>query len=361
MLFGLVSEFNPFHLGHKYLIENLMHHFPDAKIICIMSGDYVMRGELAIYDKFTRARSAIDGGVDAVFELPAIFSLNNSEKFSYHAIRHLIELGINGIFFGAEHADRDLLISSAKYYQNLKDDTLNKKISFDKNISLNNFIRNSIHEKMGYMPGSNDMLALEYISKINEYDKDIKIFPIKRVVNSYNSNIDNGYSATAIRNNILKSDGLYNSNEKIFSLIKTVGITNFIETEGLSDEDINFIYNAIYNSTSYNELETLSTHKRLSSSRVKRAIIKSILNIDELEQKKYCNSLFIRPLAIKSNFKNILSNVDKDILIARYRDVENLSQSNREIYYKNEKFSNLYHSFYDQKKYTDRTSRIFIK
>ena len=63
---GLICEFNPFHNGHKYLIDSIKNHNSDCRVICVMSGNYTQRGDLAIADKYTRAKWAIQNGADAV-------------------------------------------------------------------------------------------------------------------------------------------------------------------------------------------------------------------------------------------------------------------------------------------------------
>lgn len=65
---GIICEFNPFHLGHKYLIDSIKS---DGAVICVMSGNFVQRGEFAIYDKFKRCDKALENGADIVIELPA--------------------------------------------------------------------------------------------------------------------------------------------------------------------------------------------------------------------------------------------------------------------------------------------------
>ena len=77
---GIICEYNPFHTGHKYHIDHIKQDF-DA-VVCIMSGSFVQRGDIAITDKWTRAGMALDNGADLVIELPVIYSLNTAQKFA---------------------------------------------------------------------------------------------------------------------------------------------------------------------------------------------------------------------------------------------------------------------------------------
>ena len=73
MIIGITAEWNPFHLGHAYMVEHLKREYPDTRLLAVMSGPFVQRGEPALFDKWARASWAVQAGVDAVLELPGIF------------------------------------------------------------------------------------------------------------------------------------------------------------------------------------------------------------------------------------------------------------------------------------------------
>ena len=77
---GIICEYNPFHLGHKKQLDIVKSAFPDSGIVCLMSGNYVQRGDVSVFSKYERARCAVLGGADIVFELPAYFSLKSGSK-----------------------------------------------------------------------------------------------------------------------------------------------------------------------------------------------------------------------------------------------------------------------------------------
>ena len=96
-----IAEFNPFHNGHKHLVD-LMREDGGATV-AIMSGNYVQRGGCSVYDKFTRARVAVQCGVDLVLELPLIYSLSSAEYFARGAVDTLTAFGvIDELWFGSE-------------------------------------------------------------------------------------------------------------------------------------------------------------------------------------------------------------------------------------------------------------------
>ena len=112
--FSIVSEFNPFHTGHKHLIEQTKAKTNTDAIVCIMSGSMVQRGDVAIYDKWTRARAAIENGADLVVELPVCYVLQSADIFARGAVEIMSAMGSEGIAFGSECTDLELLETIAK-------------------------------------------------------------------------------------------------------------------------------------------------------------------------------------------------------------------------------------------------------
>ena len=108
---GIICEFNPFHSGHKYLIDSIKS---DGAVICVMSGNFVQRGEFAIYDKFKRCGKALENGADIVIELPCVYSLMSAEGFANAGVTLLEKAGIvDEIAFGTECDDINKLKETA--------------------------------------------------------------------------------------------------------------------------------------------------------------------------------------------------------------------------------------------------------
>ena len=98
---GIIAEYNPFHNGHKYHIEEAKKQTKSDYVIVVMSGNFTQSGNIAIYDKFTRANFATEYGVDLVIELPTIYATSSAESFAFGAVSLLNSLGIvNYICFG---------------------------------------------------------------------------------------------------------------------------------------------------------------------------------------------------------------------------------------------------------------------
>ena len=103
---GIITEYNPFHAGHRYMIDEIRAEYHADYIIAAMSGDFVQRGEPAIFDKYERARDALEQGVDLVVQIPVMFSTSSAEDFAAGGVAVLRSLGfVDQLVFGSESAD----------------------------------------------------------------------------------------------------------------------------------------------------------------------------------------------------------------------------------------------------------------
>ena len=100
---GILAEYNPFHKGHLYHIGEIRRQLNPEAICCVMSGNFVQRGEPAVFDKWARAGMALKSGVDLVIELPVCFSTSTAEIFAQSAVSLFCQTKtVNYISFGIE-------------------------------------------------------------------------------------------------------------------------------------------------------------------------------------------------------------------------------------------------------------------
>ena len=92
--YGIIAEYNPFHNGHRYQIEEVRRRTGCDAIVAVMSGNFVQRGEAALLDKWTRAEAALRCGVDLVLEMPVVYSTSSAEHFAFGGVGILDGLGI---------------------------------------------------------------------------------------------------------------------------------------------------------------------------------------------------------------------------------------------------------------------------
>ncbi len=148
---GIICEYNPFHNGHAYQIRRLKEQYPEAAVLCIMSGAFVQRGEPALLSPEDRARMALSSGADLVVELPFPYSMAPAELFARGGVSLLSDLGAEGICFGGETASLSALSLAA---QALSDDAFQTE--------LRAAARSPLHARTGYPLLRDRLLSRQY-------------------------------------------------------------------------------------------------------------------------------------------------------------------------------------------------------
>ncbi len=330
---GIIAEYNPFHLGHLKQIEYVKNVLGAEKIIVIMSGGFTQRGEVAVLDKFTRAKHALKAGADLVIELPTIFATANAEIFAKGAINVLNSLNVvDSICFGVESGCEDDYISLAKAMNNESREF--KKIlkeKLEKGISLAKAKFETLNElgkefDQSLIATPNNILGLEYTKAILSTKSKIKIYPMIREGKHNDKTLKKGItSASSIREVLkmgkkkkLKSNvpkfvfsdlTTYPFNYEsicLASLItaSTEKLKNVLDcTEGLE----NRIKALVKDNHSLDVLVDKVCTKRYTKSRIQRIILSNLLNIDKsLVFDSLGSSLYAKVLAVNSNSKDII-------------------------------------------------------
>ena len=139
---GIVCEYNPLHNGHIRQIEAAKEQSGCDTLICIMSGNFVQRGDGAVLDKYTRAIHAIKAGADIVIELPTVFAINSAQDFAFGAIKTLSALGCDYLHFGSECGNveelekiAEFLINPPSAFTKKLQENLDKGLSYPQAIS----------------------------------------------------------------------------------------------------------------------------------------------------------------------------------------------------------------------------------
>jgi len=198
---AIIAEYNPFHNGHKYHIEKTRSLGVDY-VIAVMSGATVQRGDIAVFDKHFRAKTAIEGGVDLVIELPYPYSCSSAEDFAKGAVSIISRLGIvDCLSFGCESNDKDLLIRAADIAEALKDDVTVKN-ALSGGMSYPSAVSYAAEKLYGSKISSlldtpNNTLAIEYIRSLKNLNCDIGILPVKRTGSAHDSQTPDGSIASA--------------------------------------------------------------------------------------------------------------------------------------------------------------------
>lgn len=200
---GIISEYNPFHKGHQYQLEQVHMKVPEATCIAIMSGAFVQRGEPAYFSKFDRARWAILSGADVVIELPTIYALGSAEIFSTGAVRLLKALHIDTISFGTELDDLHLLQEAAQLL-NSPEGQLLIRDRIQTGTSYGSALRQVLERELekGHLLATapNAILGLEYVRSALHYYPKLAILPIQRQSNHHSNELTATFpSGSALR------------------------------------------------------------------------------------------------------------------------------------------------------------------
>lgn len=172
---GIIVECNPFHKGHARLIKECKKQ--GDFIVAVMSGNFVQRGEPAVYDKYKRTKDLLKSGVDLVIELPVEYVMSSAKYFAYASVKILNDLGfVDYIMFGSKIGDIDELnkLASIDIEEGSYNSPVQKLLKEGKSYAA------AIGEVLGKKLSSNDILAIEYIRALNEIKSKIEPLTIKR-------------------------------------------------------------------------------------------------------------------------------------------------------------------------------------
>ena len=354
---GIICEFNPFHNGHKYLLQRAKELSGCDKILCIMSGSFTQRGDICVSDKFTRARHAILCGADGVIELPAAFAVAPAEIFARGAIKILSSIPeVTTLAFGCESADTDF-INAARLLN--EESGQFKTVLSEKLAAGESYIRSyaAAFEACGgeknLLTRPNNILGVEYAKAIFKLKSKIQILPIERIGAEYGDTELklNFSSASAIRNN--PNNPLIKDNlpDCVFA-----GFKDFSEETSRFEELLRFkllqsasenlqkIYgcnegleNKLISSASlpFGEIIESATARRYSASRIKRILCANLLDLYSDDCESYLqSSLYIKPLAVKKDDAQMLSALAKSEfpVIMKQRDLNCLSQTAKKCF-----------------------------
>lgn len=334
---AIITEYNPFHNGHKYQIDEVRRILgEDTAIISIMSGNYTQRGEIAALDKTERAKAAVLCGVNLVLELPFPFSCSSAELFAGSGVKIADELGIvDYLAFGTEGQDTDKLtaiferMASSEYEDMLtalsKGDTGASQGYPEICQAAYNMLYDDDLEREFFTP--NNILASQYVKALRRLNSDIKLLPIKRQGAGYSDGFRPEtplQSATYIREeiangNISALDYTPNFAKSLYSELINLGkMPSDISTLDMAiishfrlnppSEKTEFfdtlggLYNRLYAlSLKTEDIKSLileAQTKKFTTARIRRAILYSYIGVTSSDIK--CDPLYTQALAMDS-------------------------------------------------------------
>lgn len=345
---GIIAEYNPFHNGHLYHINESKKAVDADYVVAIMSGNFVQRGDTSLIDKWSKTEMAIKNGVDLVIELPLLYSISSAENFAEGGIKMLNSFNIvDYISFGSELCDvnilnefADVLFHEPKEFVSVLNHELSKGFSYPKareNALL--MYLNDIRKYANILSSPNNILAIEYLKALKKYKSSIVPVSITRNKVDYNSTqiVDGFASATAIRKIAMTNDvwslrqampkssfdimyeclragktvsSLAKFEKEIIYNLRRMTISQIANlpdvTEGLEYS----IKNAANSCNTIDELINIVKSKRYTTTRLKRILVYCLLGItkrDIMDSRKVAP--YIRVLGFNERGKELLSGI----------------------------------------------------
>lgn len=322
---GLITEYNPFHNGHLYHIEEARRLTGADSVIVVMSGNYVQRGTPAILPKHLRASMALHMGVSVVIELPVAYAAGSAEYFAEGAVSILDQLGcIDSICFGSECGNIALLEEPARILAEEPDD-------------YRNYLKEALHQGQAYpkarqtalihclgtssgqvLEKPNNILGIEYLKALYRRNSKIKAYTISRESSEYHDTELTGHisSATAIRKELfcgspdkiltqvppicsdLMQESIQNRHflcaDDFSLLLKYALLQETPETlcryQDVSEDLANRIWNKRNQFQSFDQFCDLLKTKELTYSRISRSLLHILLRITKNDVAMYKKS-----------------------------------------------------------------------
>ena len=366
---GIIAEYNPFHNGHSYHIQNTKAQTGADFVVAVMTGNFTQRGNTSVINKWEKTKMALNGDADLVIELPTIYSISSAENFASGAVKILNELGIvDTISFGMEADDvstlnniANVLVNEPPEYRAILEHELGKGNSFPKarENALMMYL-NDIKRYANVVKGSNNILAIEYLKALKKQKSSIVPFGVKREKVYYNSTkiIDEYASATGIRNLLLHNQleevrkvvpaksysillnnlrqGTYvldiiAYNDEIIYKLRSMTVKQIANLPDVS-EGLEYLIKDVSNKTN-NLIELINgiKSKRYTQTRIQRILLYALLGITkkDMELSKKITP-YIRVLGCSEKGKMLLSQINskaKVITSLKKYEVSNKNKS----------------------------------
>ena len=358
---GIIAEYNPFHEGHAYQIQKAKEQCGAEFAVVVMNGDFVQRGEPAIFDKYTRTKEALWGGADLIFELPVRFGLSSAGDFAMGGILALNALPfVTHLCFGTETGDLTPLLQAATFlcdepdsYRTRVKHFVKQGILYPKDRSLALAAESGLPTETWDSP--NNILGLEYCVALQKLHSKIKPFTIRREGQGYHDNdtpaLSDFPSATFLRKKIRKAGEKENLSLSDFSSLIGYSLLTAKDlcrikdiTPDLSDR----IRNELPKYREINEFVKTIKNPSLTTGRIKRSFFQCLFDIEKEEPVMP----YLRVLGMKKEASSLLSqkeNASCQILTKLAFDVPKMDDTAKKLFAKDLLASDLYRQVFCHK------------
>ena len=338
----IISEYNPFHFGHLYhLNESISQTNVDFKV-AIISGNFVQRGEPSIINKWEKARVALSAGFDLVLELPTLYAISSAENFANGAIKIADQIGSNYLSFGTESGDsKKLKDLSSLINKNEKEYITNVKEKIAEGFSYPKSQELVIDEMFGVefsgICKPNNILGLEYLKSLDAISSKIIPITVKRDFEKSSSSdvrallrtsefkIENlkdkipDFSYEVLTENIENGNvvlSLKAFEKEIIYILRTIDNEKLKDIPDVPENMLSNLKKIACSTNSLDELIIALKNKSITQARIQRILLYVLLGITKSDMKlSKKNTPYVRVLGMSENGKKILSDLPKDINI----------------------------------------------
>ncbi|RLL45223.1 nucleotidyltransferase [Oceanobacillus piezotolerans] len=378
---GLIVEYNPFHLGHLYHINQARLASNADCMIAVMSGSFLQRGEPAIIDKYHRTKAALASGVDIVLELPYIYSVQNSDHFAKGAVLTLNEIGVSSICFGSESGDISRFIKAQNEitkhrieYNRILKVKLSAGLSFPE-ASKQAYREIGLDDLALNLNKPNNILGFSYVKAI--YDNKLSIQPltIERTKNNFHDiAISNPIaSATSIRNELFHEGKITNKIAQTIPAVTIEQLEQYYHHAStwhhwesyfpylqyriltMSEDEVKAIHGVVEgleyrikktakDAHSFEEWVRLIKTKRYTWTRIQRMFVHLLTNTRKEDIEEWLakpNVPYVRVLGFTEKGQAYLNQVKKNINVPL---IDKFNKSNSPVLKLEEKATNAYYS-----------------
>ena len=362
---AIICEYNPFHNGHLYHLGAAKQATGADFVVCIMSGNFVQRGEAATMGKYARARHAVLAGADAVIELPVVFSTSSAEFFAQGAVKLSGAIPeVEALCFGVENGNEKDFFRAAEMLERepakVSDDIRRRMKKGESYIKARagawaeatGLESADSCEKtfpLSLLTAPNNILGVEYARAIRSRQKTIRLFPIQRIGSGYSEEtLRADYpSATALRAALERgerlSDGVpeYVRGDLPLTLENDLEALEKLALLQRSAEDIKSVLdcsegleNALKRAAEENvkDIARALTSKRYTTSRLRRVLLQNLLGISEaFIRESFASPLYLRLLAVRKGREDVLSALGRSAypILSRSGDEQRLQGTAR--------------------------------
>ena len=328
---GIIAEFNPLHTGHEYLLARAKEL---GEVVCVISSNFVQRGDTAIAPKEIRAKAALLKGADLVAELPVFWSMSTAQNFALGGVSSLVNLGCDTLVFGSEEGEIEPLLEIA--------DILSGE---DFPLVLNRYLKEGITFaaarqkacenlgcKAGILDKPNNNLGIEYIVAAKKLGANLDFKTVKRQGADHDSSEEKDFvSASLLREKLLQGDrdfcqkymsadvldlfshdnlsDIKNIETSILAVLRTKTLDDLKKLPDISEGVENKLFSAIKVATDLNSLYNEIKVKRYPMARIRRLVLTAFLGLDNSFFMKEVP--FVRVLGFNKTGEDVLKKATK--------------------------------------------------